>query len=406
MLGTHRTMEHRRYYGLDALRGSLMMLGIVLHAAMFYVADPPLPLPTDHNTSPVFDVVLFFIHSFRMQAFFVLAGFFAALLVARRGVQATLVDRAKRILAPMVVAAVTILPVVGLFAVNFALSVRFGTHDLFPDLAALKILAQEIVARGMPVDQPSLGHLWFLEYLCILYLLLPFCRWLVEKSLSFEASIHRFLKSPFVILIFGLGTATISWPYLGGQLLMENTLLMPHWPSLLYFGSFFVLGYMLHYYTDFLATLERGVFGWAALALLLIPLAGTATLQDIKNHGQDVHLHLAAVLANGLFTWTLIFLFIGCAMRFFDRDTPWIQYASQSAYWVYLVHMVPVAIAAWWLIQYDLHAILKFCIICGFTLVVSLVSFHYCVQKTWISDFLHGRRFDLRWPWQKGATPT
>ena len=100
-------MDNRRYYGLDALRGSLMMLGIVLHAAMFYVADSPIPIPTDHNTSYVFDFLLFLIHSFRMQAFFVLAGFFAALLVTRRGIRATLVDRAKRILAPMAAAAVT-----------------------------------------------------------------------------------------------------------------------------------------------------------------------------------------------------------------------------------------------------------------------------------------------------------
>lgn len=393
-------MDNRRYYGLDALRGSLMMLGIVLHAAMFYVADPPIPIPTDRNTSYVFDVLLFFIHSFRMQAFFVLAGFFAALLVARRGVRETLVDRAKRILAPMAVAAVTILPVAGLLAADFGLSARFGTHDFIPDLNALKILGKELVANGIAIDQPSLGHLWFLEYLCLLYLLLPFCRWLVEKSSSVEASINRILKSPFVILVFGLYTAAISWPYLGGQLLLENTLLMPHWPSLLYFGSFFVLGYLMHSYIDFLATLARGVYGWAALALLLVPLAGAASLQDIKTHGQIFEVHLAAVLGNGLFTWSLIFLFIGCAMRFFDRDSPWIQYAAQSAYWVYLIHLPLVTFAAWWLIQYDLPAVVKFVINCGFTVIVSLLTFHYWVQKTWISDFLHGRRFDLRWPWQ------
>ena len=71
--------DERRYYGLDALRGGMMMLGIVLHAAEFYIAAPPpaLPMPTDRNTSYVFDLVFHFIHSFRMPTFFVLAGFFA-----------------------------------------------------------------------------------------------------------------------------------------------------------------------------------------------------------------------------------------------------------------------------------------------------------------------------------------
>jgi glucan biosynthesis protein C len=98
--------------------------------------------------------------------------------------------------------------------------------------------------------------------------------------------------------------------------------------------------------------------------LLLVPLAGTASLQDIKTHGQNIEIHLAAVLANGLLTWSLIFLFVGCAMRFFDRESPWIQYASQSAYWVYLIHLPLVNFAAWWLIQYDLPAMLKFVLNC------------------------------------------
>jgi fucose 4-O-acetylase-like acetyltransferase len=80
--------DERRYYGLDALRGGMMMLGIVLHAAEFYLAAPPpaLPMPTDRNTSYVFDLLFHFIHGFRMPTFFVLAGFFASLLVDKRGI--------------------------------------------------------------------------------------------------------------------------------------------------------------------------------------------------------------------------------------------------------------------------------------------------------------------------------
>ena len=79
-------MDERRYFGLDALRGSMMMLGIVLHGATLYLSAPPvtMPIPTDRNNSCVFDLLFHFIHSFRMPTFFVLAGFFTALLVEKR----------------------------------------------------------------------------------------------------------------------------------------------------------------------------------------------------------------------------------------------------------------------------------------------------------------------------------
>ena len=35
-------MDERRFYGLDALRGGMMMLGIVLHGAGFYLASQQL----------------------------------------------------------------------------------------------------------------------------------------------------------------------------------------------------------------------------------------------------------------------------------------------------------------------------------------------------------------------------
>ena len=77
--------DSRRYYSLDALRGIMMMLGIVLHGSQWYLTEPPggLPMPLDSSTSYLFDVLMHFIHSFRMPLFFVLAGIFTSLLVGK-----------------------------------------------------------------------------------------------------------------------------------------------------------------------------------------------------------------------------------------------------------------------------------------------------------------------------------
>lgn len=396
-------MDERRYTGLDALRGFMMMLGIVLHGALLYLASPPpaMPVPTDRNNAFVFDIVFDFIHSFRMPTFFVLAGFFTALLVAKRGISGTFKNRASRILLPFLAALVLILPVTGLLMFDFMLSVRFGTHDLIPNIDNLKTLGQEIALKsGIPAKRPMIGHLWFLYYLCLFYLLMPALCWVSARSRRFDAGIQRGLDSALAPLLFSLWTAVTLWPFRGGQVHEGFVYFMPHPPSLLYYGSFFVLGFLFHSHRTFLHATVRLLPASALLAACLFPLSMIASALDNSVRGGSAELHVYAVLANALCTWALIYCFIGAAMRFFDRASPWIDYTAQSSYWVFLVHMPLVALAGWWLVQFDLPAIVKFLLVCSFTAVMAFLTFHYWVQHTWISSFLHGRRFTLPWPWQ------
>ena len=396
-------MEERRYYGLDALRGGMMMLGIVLHGTGFYLASPPttLPIVTDHNTSPLLDILFHFIHSFRMPTFFVMAGFFAALLIEKCGLVGTWKNRAARILAPFLVALLTILPITGLFAVSFMVSARYGGHQLIPDSAQVRMLSGDLAAAGFPIDQPSPGHLWFLYYLLYFYLLIPICRILVNASQRFAPGVRKLLGSVAMLPLLGLYAAVTLWPFHGGQVQEGFLFFKPHLPSLIYYGSFFILGYLFHYYQEVLQACVR-FLAWCGLAaLLLFPLSLYMSHLDNQAASAAFVVHLAAVVTQGLCTWVLIYAFVGVAMRHFDRPSPWSLYVSQSSYWVFLVHMPLVAIAAWWLVQYDLHAIIKFFSVVGFTTVLSFVSYHYWVQKTWIGAFLNGKRFDMQWPWRE-----
>ena len=93
-----------------------------------------------------------------MPTFFVLAGFFASLLVEKRGLWGTYKNRAARILAPLLTGIVTILPVTGLFMIDFVLSARFGSHNLVPDRVELAKFSNELLAAGHPAGQPMLDR--------------------------------------------------------------------------------------------------------------------------------------------------------------------------------------------------------------------------------------------------------
>ena len=206
------------------------------------------------------------------------------------------------------------------------------------------------------------------------------------------------------MIVLGLYAALTLWPYRGGQVLEGFIFFRPHLPSLAYYGSFFVLGYVSRGFPGFFEAAMRHAWRYALLAAALFPLALYAShLEYAAGREPGAGLHLAAVLANGLATWALIYFFIGCALRYFDRAATWILYTSQSSYWVFLVHMPLVCLAGWWLVPYDWPAPVKFTLVVAFAAVVSLLSYHYLVQRSWIGVFLNGRRFELDWPWRRTA---
>lgn len=399
-------MDERRYIGLDALRGCMMLLGIVLHSAMLYLASPPqaMPLPTDRNSSEVFDVLFDLIHSFRMPIFFLVAGFFAALMVNRRGIQATWRNRVSRILWPLLAALLVILPLTAWLTLSFWVDARFGSRSLMPDLQSILALGAETKEKiGPRAEHPSMAHLWFLYYLCMFYALIPLCQWALQKTAHLQARIQHFFSQPSAAVVFALWTALTLWPYQGAQVHEGFFYFIPHPPSLLYYGAFFVLGYAFHAYQGFLqATVRYMRWAWV-LAAALFPLSLMASSADTDAGGENAWLHLTAVLLNGLCTWAFIYGFFGAAQRFFDRLSRSIDYAAQSAYWVYLVHLPLIMLAGWFLLAFDAPALFKFVLVCMWAAALAFASFHYVVQNSWLAMFLYGRRLGLRWPWQQQA---
>lgn len=390
--------DTRRYYSLDALRGIMMMLGIVLHGSQWYVTEPPggLPVPLDTSSSYVFDVILHFIHSFRMPLFFVLAGFFTSLLVGKRGFRGTYINRVQRILVPLLLAVVSILPLTMVFMVSFMSSSRFGTQQFLITPEQLEVIGREMEAAGMPTDQPSLGHLWFLYYLLYFYLLIPICY--VASRWSLKLNLGKFITSPWFCLGLGAYTVATLWFFRGGVLFEGFIFIKPHPPSLLYYGSFFFLGYVFHYHRGILSTFRDNLNWYGVTSLLLFPAAMYFTHMDFATEASGAY-HLHAVIANAFLTWTLIYFFMGLFLKFLDFESPWILYISNSSYWVYLLHMPVVCAVAWLLLPYGLPAWVKFTMVVSITTLICFLTYHYLVQSRWPGKVLNGKTFNAPWPW-------
>ena len=85
-----------------------MLLGIVLHASLSFF--PSFWMVTDRRQDAAFGIVFSAIHGFRMPLFFVMSGFFSAMLLHRRGRGALVKHRFHRVFLPLLAGMFTIVP--------------------------------------------------------------------------------------------------------------------------------------------------------------------------------------------------------------------------------------------------------------------------------------------------------
>jgi ankyrin repeat protein len=139
------TSPSRRWHELDALRAFAMLLGIGLHAALsFYPSAWPVEDITA-SSDGLFDEAVLAIHGFRMPLFFLLSGLFTALLWRRRGLGALLGHRMRRIVLPLVLGLIVIVPTVDWVA-DRAVEAQLEDSG---DLAAAAYLGYQGPVRAM-----------------------------------------------------------------------------------------------------------------------------------------------------------------------------------------------------------------------------------------------------------------
>ena len=145
-----------RRHDLDALRALAMLLGIVLHAALSFA--PGLWLVEDSDQSDLFSLLFLAIHGFRMPVFFLMSGFFTAMLWRRRGLGALVRQRTMRVFLPLVLAWVTIIPAMN-YVTEFVAESRVEESAVAADVDPERNvwLAAATNNAAMLVEQLALG---------------------------------------------------------------------------------------------------------------------------------------------------------------------------------------------------------------------------------------------------------
>jgi peptidoglycan/LPS O-acetylase OafA/YrhL len=382
-----------RLHALDGLRAAMMLLGLVLHSAASYTATPlgdAWPYQ-DARNSGLFDVLVFVIHLFRMPAFFVIAGFFAAFLYYRDGGQRFLAHRARRILLPLIAAWIVTAPLIG--AGFFFAHVRQSGWD-----AAIEVSTRAADSTG----GLSLMHLWFLYYLLIFYVaiaaLVPLVRRLPNElraavDHAVGATVPGFTS---VVLLSAITMLTLLPMRFPG--LETSVAFLPALRVLVAYFVFFGFGWLLFNRRDRVPAFAARPWLWFGAAMGL----SVAYLAIVLNETISPEVrHYAGIALAGFATWLFIFAWIGIFVRYFESPRPLQRYMADGSYWIYLIHLPLTILVPALLAPFAWPAIGKFLITLSATTLVTVATYHYLVRSTWIGVFLNGRRYRRALPDQQ-----
>jgi hypothetical protein len=377
-----------RVIALDNLRVVAMLLGLVTHGVLPYTATGVAQFPIrDCTRHPAADAAYFAVHDFRMQLFFLLAGFAGTALATRRGIGELASNRLLRVALPLVLAALFICPLM---------------HLLF---------AHHTASRGLGWDPADTGgwvgpnfHLWFLYYLlmcCVpLVLLMAVGPRLPGGILrGLDQSVRWFVGRWWAIPALAAAAVPVLWD-MSSWWIDTPKGWRPDLTIYVYYLGFFLAGALLFRHRDLLPRIGRRWPLQLAIAnLLVLPLMLKLTIAG--NWAEETARGLpawlvgwkaGAIFLGGLYTWLTISALLGIFQRFFAGSAGWWKYLADASYWCYLAGFPIQAALQVWLAPKALPIVVEFLIINALTFTLLLVSYEYCVRHSWVGLMLNGKR--------------
>ena len=326
--------DQPREHFWDGLRAFLMLLGIPYHVALSYQPGQDFIV---HSGEGVRGFAQFAqaLHLFRMPAFFVIAGYFAMLLLARRDPAGWLKGRFVRLGVPFLTCLVTLVP---------AMNIICELSNL-PWPEAMRSWRENSLTSG----GYWVRHLWFI------IVLLYFCTiaaglaaWMPRvRSGLLPQRIDGWAARHLALTLLGLAVVVGAWEALAleafyhagwATMLPQQVLRLD---EVIIFAPWFLLGCVLVRARETLVEVTR--FSWPILAVAIV---GTAGWSWIHNDVAPMTERFVGTFAALGTTQVLI----AGARTLLDRPVPLIRRLTDASFVIYLFHL-PVIVLLVWLAQ-------------------------------------------------------
>jgi glucans biosynthesis protein C len=373
---------NNRYYYIDSLRNFANIIRCFIHAAVPYMVTFSAIWPVDDGGSYFFDVAIFGGHLFVMELYFVIAGFLFAHSLKSKSVNEIITDRIQKIFIPFVLVLVIIMPVVLSF---FKLANYSDLNQLNANLIIQIYL--DAWKLGLSNFFPT-GHVWFLYYLLLFYVITLIFRSLFGNKYSFQSG-----TSFKLILISGVLVSSLLMFTLKRWMIENPLTLTVELPSFIHFYMFFGVGILIHnserlqsyMYANAQKIIIMGIVGFV-LAVSIQPLYNYNYLTGYN------YIRILAILFYAIGSWALTLGIWSYFFRWQNNYNSKISYLSDASYWIYLINILITMTLHLLLKNLDISIYLKFLITFVGAFLLSLATYEYMVRYTSIGAFLSKSR--------------
>ena len=367
-----------RFHNLDFLRAFAMMMGLVIHAPILFTM-PDVARDFQIENIPALEswgwLVMGFISNWRMPLFFLLSGFFAVLVIEKKGNAYFIKDRIIRI-------GITCL----LFSAFY--DILDGSIDF------------------------TTAHLWFLYELLIFVLFFSLLYKLqVFKNLFYQTCSPKIFS---IICLWLMATVPLAHilnnsfnPY---ALMPSETFFSLKPGNLVYYFSYFLLGVLLYSNQKIFSKLSEnktiillGIL--SVLAYFAQLYAGNLLYSEVEDFRKIIGMKfdtldlLLNAFTRGANTILWCLFFIGLASKFIQAGSATLRWFVELSYPIYIVHVIPLPIISAGLYEAGFSQISNFLltIIIGF--IVCIFLYYIFIKFTpvnWLLNGYHKSFFQLK----------
>jgi len=371
---------------LDWLRIIAFGLLIYFHAAIAFVPGG-IPMIQNADSSPVLQVMVGFLHEFRLALLFLISGVGVSFALRHRNKAQFMRDRAVRLLVPLVFGILVIVPPMIFLEKRFIGEFSGSFAEFYPT-----VFTDGVYPRG----NLSWHHYWFIFYL-YLYCILG-------------SPIFTYLKRAKGRKQLAHWSQRLSrggWLYLAIAPLAVAEILLRAWfpgfPDLIHDWANFSHWFMIFAAGFLLASSEPLLNRTQRLRVLSLVLAVTTTMAmfaqfwnpgkggftPLVNGETDIGTYIWFCILRVSNVWFWLLACLGYAGRYLQRPSRLLTYLNGAVYPLFCLHLTIIVALEYVIVPLDWSVLTKYLVITTGTLVIALGSYELIWRRiAWVRPLL------------------